>query len=1376
MKRYGLRGDKRRQAVSSLRAYEYQLWRTLHAWLELSEGELIFVEGVEDYDRQSGRRAELVQIKDKQASGRVTLKSEDAINAINNFWNSKIDNRDFVVFLYFITTAEPGIEAGSPFGIAGLDFWNDCRDTLDPQKGDILADQIRGFLLSLPKVSESLRGFLETAPSCQVREELIARVLWVTNQPRLEPVKEAVRRKLVLECDRKAINSRDVDRVMDRLHREVWNTATRADSRILDRRRFVELFDEATSITLRRDEAGALLLAQEAGQRQNVAALTEALGLPATLAGVSVRALAAGEPPPLPDQLLERPEAAGNVSKLLDEQGLLVVTGSTGMGKTTLVAMVASAQPDVRWLWLNCRGRKAEEINVLLWNVSREIDDYHGRAIVVIDDVDPQGDLRMLESTLLALSFTVRARAGRVVFITSADLPQRLRLALNLGQSQIYNTPPFTESEIKDLLIQYNCPRNLMQSWAKIVSVTTSGHPQLVNARVRALSDAGFPSPTATDLLETPRDLREAGAEARKLMASYLENSQRELLYRLSLCIGDFPRELALSIAKLPDPIAFPGDAFDGLVGPWIEVTAPGRFSVSPLVKGSGSEVHDREWVKQTRSGIARSILERDTLSPIEVSEVLMHGLVGEDGGVLAQMIVGLMRSGIKEWPALARFLSWVPYVGMRGADAKIPGDAATRLLFRMFQYRLAAYIDSDLARELNSLIEREIYDAPESIGRHAFELIWCSEVLFRQDVQYPADLVITYVLRWLHLIDELREEIDLYNTPAPTPALAGPSFPTDPASALPLFFVHRLDSPRYLEELIGVLEATEPTLRERMLRWPAKDQTIADHLVNQVWLAEYERDSPNWHGLVTTLERLYERACAWHAPALARAAASVASRTYDQNMGEPDHAEQVLQRAEEELGASLTLQHALATLRYNDGAYEAALSIWEAILPEWENVSEPRTLGIVFAHARAARAAAHLSKWGRACDLFVSAYRLSLQFDQPSLTIASLADAAFAAWKAGMASRAVSLFRDALKILENIPNDPGRAGDFTLHKRVGHVLLWVERHDENHVSEAYAEPPPGCCSNLDSPSGITELNPTPVEMSWVFLAGIEHKYTNASSVYNELLSTPSIWEFPAASFKMRKFDLEIKYGEMNLAEMPYSVMRVMSSIQDMKQHEESGLNVWNRRRNIERLVCHDTEAVRFYIYMIISFLFGVVARRAGNLSHSIEEITASAKKCGFPQEVLESMSDVSSIVTMDSSRLFHNVLRQDKVIHEKLVASLAIAESKTAKPEELLYANAIMFQARQAGIYLTNLDGDASSIVCQGWRSMTDRRFLLRSPNITVSQILKACERRGSGWGKAANVILAAIPATRLRFPEEMMHQLRVAAADNDGDVTPAS
>ena len=67
-----------------MRGYWAQVWRSVLAWIELGESERLYLEGAEDFDRISGFAAETVQVKN--VVGNVTLRSRDAIEAIDNAW------------------------------------------------------------------------------------------------------------------------------------------------------------------------------------------------------------------------------------------------------------------------------------------------------------------------------------------------------------------------------------------------------------------------------------------------------------------------------------------------------------------------------------------------------------------------------------------------------------------------------------------------------------------------------------------------------------------------------------------------------------------------------------------------------------------------------------------------------------------------------------------------------------------------------------------------------------------------------------------------------------------------------------------------------------------------------------------------------------------------------------------------------------------------------------------------------------------------------------------------------------------------------------------------------------------------------------------
>ena len=88
----GLIGDKRRQATDSIRGYVYQAYQSVLAWMRLGQDEVLFLEGVEDFDVHSDDSVTATQVKNTAGSGTLTLRSGDAVAAINNLWRHQQNN------------------------------------------------------------------------------------------------------------------------------------------------------------------------------------------------------------------------------------------------------------------------------------------------------------------------------------------------------------------------------------------------------------------------------------------------------------------------------------------------------------------------------------------------------------------------------------------------------------------------------------------------------------------------------------------------------------------------------------------------------------------------------------------------------------------------------------------------------------------------------------------------------------------------------------------------------------------------------------------------------------------------------------------------------------------------------------------------------------------------------------------------------------------------------------------------------------------------------------------------------------------------------------------------------------------------------------
>jgi hypothetical protein len=189
----GLVGDKRRQATASIRGYVYQACQSVLAWMRLGSDEVLFLEGAEDFDVHSADGVTATQVKDTAGSGALTLRSGDAVSALNNFWRHQQNNPDKTVSLQFLTTASPGREKWVEFGgiATGIEYWSAAK-----RDEALSLEPLRSLLLSL-KLEPSLADFLRRFDDQVIRKDLICRIDWDTGSKPIDGLVADIKDRLV---------------------------------------------------------------------------------------------------------------------------------------------------------------------------------------------------------------------------------------------------------------------------------------------------------------------------------------------------------------------------------------------------------------------------------------------------------------------------------------------------------------------------------------------------------------------------------------------------------------------------------------------------------------------------------------------------------------------------------------------------------------------------------------------------------------------------------------------------------------------------------------------------------------------------------------------------------------------------------------------------------------------------------------------------------------------------------------------------------------------------------------------------------------------------------------------------------------------------
>jgi hypothetical protein len=288
---------------------------------------------------------------------------------------------------------------------------------------------------------------------------------------------------------------------------------------------------------------------------------------------------------PIPEKVARRASLIATLMQRLMENGLVILQGSTGMGKSTLAALMVQTDPQ-GWTWLPMRGREPRQISELLYQAMLISSDQRSRPRVILDDLDVRDHPTVYEHALTGLLYVILSHGGHIVVTTQGEIPSRITSRLQ-GREWAVNVPPFNGDDIHQLLRDHGCPSgDLLAQWGLIVSMKARGHPQLVHAYVRNVTARSWPQPGRDDMGQTTA-LETVRHEARMSLQEQLPSEgARMLVYRLSLLGQPFRRDHALHLGGHLPPLASPGDAFDLLLGPWVERVNDVYYQICPLLRG----------------------------------------------------------------------------------------------------------------------------------------------------------------------------------------------------------------------------------------------------------------------------------------------------------------------------------------------------------------------------------------------------------------------------------------------------------------------------------------------------------------------------------------------------------------------------------------------------------------------------------------------------------------------------------------------------------------------------------------------------------------------------------------------------------------------
>ncbi len=1081
--------------------------------MRLAEGQTLYLECAEDFDLVDDRGAESTQVKNSAKD--ISLGSSDVREAIENFWLLRERNPDrSALSMRFLTRGGIRFEKSKPFGKEkGIEVWRRAA------AGDDAAALAVGRFFKAPFKTPALNEFLATASAAELRDQLLAHIEWVTDEPDTDAVRLSVERLAVQLGSARNITATASVAAVDGLLARCRETAAQSSPQLrsLTIEDKLVAFEAKTSLSVPMTHVA-------------MAQLGNALYSPSggTIAGGAMTFEPADlgiGPPPLPASILPRLPLVEAIARSLRGEHAVLIVGSEGRGKTTLANLVSRAL-DGADFWLDLSTLDRASLTATLERLLVQIRGLATRQVIVLDDVPVANGMEQALWTRLSAIIGECSARGHVLLLTAQGVhPEAVDPRVRTAQIALHGVPDLSREEIEEFVASLGCPEPLRSGWAAtILAQTGGGHPKLVHLRGLELRDEGWPPPTAATLTTPPRSIEEAKRYARQEVARTLPDADRELLYALSLALAPLDREAVLAIgyelAKLPAP----GDALDRLAGRWIELQGSDGHRVTALLTGQAASAWPQAKIEQAHACLFDTIIRKRSISVDQAFPMLMHAFQSADDSRFAHCLTGLACEDGKARDIVFERIAPIMFLARGKATAALSRfSGRTLVLLKLLQFRVAQQQDLSQMAEIAREWGEEIARLPDGLMRDGSRLLRAFSIASATEGFLPASMLIHALEELVLLEDMIPASARNQWLPADV-SVDGREGSGDMIATLFMFMQARCDSIDFQDELLSALESADPAARSRMLKAFDIPFVRQHHLfVDRPWLAEAKRETPRWDLAVATLRRMIELATAWHCPALGTPAARVLALIYDEHLDNHDEAIACLRDAAARFGESPLLIAQEGNALFHRERYKDALELWKKSLwrpgsPIDDRVRDPYSL------RKAGIAAGLIGDYESASLWFEEAGDLAREKEMPATAGGAWFDAAYCAFKNGAWPRTVSLSYAGLDALRNDFDPSDDFALFAAKKLGGHILFWILAQLRPNFDHDPAQPVLGQCSNPDRNKGIADMPKNSFDLSGAMLAEIASLLGVSSAETIALRAHLQETKIPAASFQYWSF------------------------------------------------------------------------------------------------------------------------------------------------------------------------------------------------------------------------------------------------------------
>ena len=1364
-----LAGDPARQAPDLHRGVVFQIWRSVEAWIGLSDDELLYLEGAEDFDVVTHGSAAVVQTK--ATSANITLRSDAVVEAMLNFWLVRSNHPAKRISFRFITTSAIGTENGNPFGDgkSGLKIWQECAAKRDLTQ----VAHLQTFLATDPAITPhldskttdklaapepNLLSFLKTATAEEVLDLLIAPMSWEVESVDEDVVREAVGLGLRAYGEHLRYRPQESMVALDRLYRIAAETAKKTDRRVLSRDDFRREFNDATSKVVSLTEIAAL----QAGANvihQAVSPVT----LDATLMvpGFSPirRAL-----PALSATTIKRSELVQQIATEAKNLGVIVIKGSSGMGKST-IATLAAAKIGADWIWVDLQDVPARNIPQLIRGLASVFVEVPTFKNLGLDNLNfSAADMQAVEVSLPAVLRLARNRGGTVIVTTQRDLPLRVMHKMALTSANIRTVPRLDEYEIAEFCRLLGCSAgDLAQMSAKLVRLQTLGHPRLVHARLVGLQVGGWPRPRAEDLGGQPKEIVEEREIARQLLDD-APTGDKELLYRLSVATGPFRRDHAILVGQMAPALDFPADSFARLVGPWIDGLGADYYRLSPLLHSAASDNWSPEKIRTARSTLARAMLSAGDKTLLEANEILFLGIVAEDEEAVTAVTIALQGAPAESMRVIADQISWLPLLGREPGTKIFKKNNFLNVLLRLLQFQIATEQKAEDVDVLCSTIDTEITELKDE-ARDNLRLMWLMTAVVKFQANIRPDLLLRYWAEMIALFPkiEICEKItnDLEQKAAGLSNMGGTDFRSQ---FLLMVLARQMDSVRLLAFARAVNELTQETkaivlTAFKGLLFPLR---VA---VDRAWCLELEKTDRDWVAVLANLEAFKQEVIAWEIPELQAFVGRAAAAIEDEYRNDAPKAMAILEEVKNVSGSQNHLiEDQRAVVLFRAKKFPEALKIWQEILPTWPITSGSSDNVPLYACERAGKAAAQIPDWKGAIDFFRRGQSLAEQLDEPLFVASYLADEAFALWKQGERPLALERLIQAVTAIEllNLADED----EFQVHrvkKGMEQVVKWCRFDAGCSDEENVWEPPAGMCSQIEVNEKLKEIPAAPFDLMWFFLADIEGLIRGPGAVFDRAMVRAKESKYAAVRSFMERMALRTAFARRDFAALIETAACLNQAISDAKAQSAMGRTVLEPDGFAQRPAPDAMEMVEEAVIAALILL----AENGAPLDTFFSDWGRAAKALPNQPAVAAFFAALDRVLAMSGPEVGRVQQNESEPRVARCTAALRLCTDSELPLVGIFIGQAFLLGYVTQSSVRREVENGFGNVVRTEWlrRATFAAEFL--TPRLTIPAIRDACNDGSRGLKLVARILLQARFAVRVTIPPKVVAEWQKLAAD---------